>query len=32
VIPLRLDEVAALAAGRLTTAPGVDQATGVKVD
>jgi UDP-N-acetylmuramoyl-tripeptide--D-alanyl-D-alanine ligase len=32
VIPLRLDEVAALTAGRLTTAPGVDQVTGVKVD
>jgi UDP-N-acetylmuramoyl-tripeptide--D-alanyl-D-alanine ligase len=32
VIPLRLDEVAALAAGRLTTAPGVDRVTGVKVD
>jgi len=32
VIPLRLDEVAALAAGRLTTAPGAEQITGVKVD
>jgi UDP-N-acetylmuramoyl-tripeptide--D-alanyl-D-alanine ligase len=32
VIPLRLDEVAQLAAGRLTTAPGAEQVTGVKVD
>ncbi|HKD32239.1 MAG TPA: UDP-N-acetylmuramoyl-tripeptide--D-alanyl-D-alanine ligase [Gaiellaceae bacterium] len=32
MIPLRLDEVAALAAGRLTTAPGAEQITGVKVD
>jgi UDP-N-acetylmuramoyl-tripeptide--D-alanyl-D-alanine ligase len=32
VIPLRLDEVAALAAGRMTTAPGAEEITGVKVD
>jgi UDP-N-acetylmuramoyl-tripeptide--D-alanyl-D-alanine ligase len=32
VIPLRLDEVAALAAGSLTTAPGAEEITGVKVD
>ncbi len=32
MIPLRLDEVAALAEGRLTTAPGADEITGVKVD
>jgi UDP-N-acetylmuramoyl-tripeptide--D-alanyl-D-alanine ligase len=32
VIPLRLDEVAALAAGRLTSAPGNEQITGLKVD
>jgi UDP-N-acetylmuramoyl-tripeptide--D-alanyl-D-alanine ligase len=32
VIPLRLDEVAALAAGSLTAAPGAEEITGVKVD
>ncbi|TML33224.1 MAG: UDP-N-acetylmuramoyl-tripeptide--D-alanyl-D-alanine ligase [Actinobacteria bacterium] len=32
MIPLRLDEVAALAEGRLTTAPSADEITGVKVD
>jgi UDP-N-acetylmuramoyl-tripeptide--D-alanyl-D-alanine ligase len=32
VIPLGLDEVAALTAGRLTTAPGAVEITGVKVD
>src|SRR5436305_2747310 len=32
MIPLRLDEVAALAEGRLTTAPGAAEITGVKVD
>ena len=32
MIPLRLDEVAALAGGRLTTAPGAAEITGVKVD
>jgi UDP-N-acetylmuramoyl-tripeptide--D-alanyl-D-alanine ligase len=32
VIPLRLDELAALVAGRLTTAPGAEEITGVKVD
>jgi UDP-N-acetylmuramoyl-tripeptide--D-alanyl-D-alanine ligase len=32
LIPLRLDEVAALAEGRLRTAPGADEITGVKVD
>jgi len=32
VIRLRLDEVAALAAGQLTTAPGAKEITGVKVD
>jgi len=32
VIPLALDEVADLAAGRLTTAPGAELVTGVKVD
>lgn len=32
MIPLRLDEVATLAAGRLTTAPGAEEATGVKID
>jgi UDP-N-acetylmuramoyl-tripeptide--D-alanyl-D-alanine ligase len=32
MIPLRLDEVAALVAGRLTTAPGAEEITGVKVD
>ena len=32
MIPLRLDEVAALAAGRLTTAPGAWEISGVKVD
>jgi UDP-N-acetylmuramoyl-tripeptide--D-alanyl-D-alanine ligase len=32
VIALRLDEVAALAAGRLTTAPGAEEIAGVKVD
>jgi len=32
MIPLRLDEVAALAAGRLTTAPRAGEITGVEVD
>jgi UDP-N-acetylmuramoyl-tripeptide--D-alanyl-D-alanine ligase len=32
VITLRLDELAALVAGRLTTAPGAEEITGVKVD
>jgi UDP-N-acetylmuramoyl-tripeptide--D-alanyl-D-alanine ligase len=32
VIPLRVDDVAALAAGRLKTAPGAEEITGVKVD
>ena len=32
MIPLRLDEVAALAAGELVAAPGADEATGVHVD
>jgi UDP-N-acetylmuramoyl-tripeptide--D-alanyl-D-alanine ligase len=32
VIALSLDEVARLTAGRLTTAPGADEITGVKVD
>ena len=32
MIPLRLDEVATLAAGRLTTAPGAEEVTGVKID
>ena len=32
MIPLRLDEVAALAEGRLTTAPDAAEITGVKVD
>jgi UDP-N-acetylmuramoyl-tripeptide--D-alanyl-D-alanine ligase len=32
VIPLRLDEVAALAAGRFAAAPGAEQITGVTVD
>jgi UDP-N-acetylmuramoyl-tripeptide--D-alanyl-D-alanine ligase len=32
VIPLRLDEVAAIVAGRLTPAPGAAEITGVKVD
>jgi UDP-N-acetylmuramoyl-tripeptide--D-alanyl-D-alanine ligase len=32
MIPLSLDEIAALAAGRLTRAPGAEQATGVQVD
>jgi len=32
VIPLRLDEVAALAAGLLTAAPRAEEITGVKVD
>jgi UDP-N-acetylmuramoyl-tripeptide--D-alanyl-D-alanine ligase len=32
VIALRVDEIAALAAGRLTTAPGAQQVTGVKID
>ena len=32
MIRLRLDEVAALAAGQLTTAPGAKEITGVKVD
>ena len=32
MIPLHLDEVAALAAGRLTTGPGAEEITGVKVD
>ena len=32
MIPLRLDEVAAIAAGRLTPAPGAAEITGVKVD
>jgi UDP-N-acetylmuramoyl-tripeptide--D-alanyl-D-alanine ligase len=32
VIPLRLEEISSLAAGRLTTAAGAEQMTGVKVD
>ena len=32
MIPLRLDEVAALSAGSLTAAPGAEEITGVKVD
>jgi UDP-N-acetylmuramoyl-tripeptide--D-alanyl-D-alanine ligase len=32
VIPLSLEEVAALAAGRITRAPGAEQITGVQVD
>ena len=32
MIPLELDEVAALAAGRLTRAPGAERVTGVQVD
>ncbi len=32
MIPIRLDEVEALAAGRLTRAPAAEQITGVKVD
>jgi UDP-N-acetylmuramoyl-tripeptide--D-alanyl-D-alanine ligase len=32
VIPLRLDEVGKLTAGQLTTAPGAEEITGVKVD
>ena len=32
MIPLSLDEVAQLAAGRLTTTPGAERVTGVKVD
>ncbi len=32
MIPLRLDEVATLAAGRLDAAPGVEEVTGVRVD
>jgi UDP-N-acetylmuramoyl-tripeptide--D-alanyl-D-alanine ligase len=32
VIPLRLDEVATVAAGRLTPAPGASKISGVKVD
>ena len=32
MIPLSLDDIAALAAGRLKTAPGAEEVTGVKVD